>query len=38
MPRRKELSERQKEVLNIMATQNAYGALKMVQNRIYKNY
>lgn len=28
MSRRKELSERQKEVLNIMATPNAYGALK----------
>lgn len=38
MPRRKELSERQKEVLNIMATPNAYGALKMMQNRIYENW
>lgn len=38
MPRRKELSERQKEILNIMATLNAYGALKMMQNRIYKNW
>jgi hypothetical protein len=36
--RRKELSERQKEILNIMATPNAYGALKMMQNRIYKNW
>lgn len=36
MPRRKELSERQKEILNIMATPNTYGVLRIMQNRIGK--